>query len=267
MSDTLIVRVALDHPLAALYDYAWRGDVPPRVGQLVGVPFGRRSAVGLIFEIVGASDVAPDRLKDVECVCDSMPPVSTSWLELIAFAASYYQRALGEVALPALPAPLREPARWARLFAREPLFAATPEGRQALPEVLPARAVALRRLAQALLESDKLSASTARDIHAKAVAALDSWIESGWARRVDGQTEAISAPVVPGDTAGVASGSVASASVASLSVAIAADDGASGATDGIASARADIANAAHAGSDADKLDDTTAPRAFPPATR
>ncbi|HTJ95241.1 MAG TPA: primosomal protein N', partial [Pararobbsia sp.] len=41
---------------------------------------------------------------------------------------------------------------------------------------------------------------TARDIHAKAVAALDSWIESGWARRIDGQTEAMSAPVVPGDT-------------------------------------------------------------------
>ncbi|WP_413193189.1 primosomal protein N' [Pararobbsia alpina] len=197
MSQPPIVRVALDHPLAELYDYAWRGDVPPRIGQLVGVPFGRRSAVGLIYEVADTSDVPSDRLKEVETICEAMSPVSQAWLDLIAFAAGYYHRALGEVALPALPAPLREPERWARLFAREPQFAPTPEGRLALPDALPSRAVALRRLAEALLESGRLSASAARELHAKAVATLESWVESGWACRVE--TEALANPVEVAD--------------------------------------------------------------------
>lgn len=185
MSDGVIVRVALDHPLAALYDYRWQGARPVHIGQLVGVPFGRRSVVGIVFEVVENSDVPADKLKDVEQVCDAMAPVSATWLELIAFAASYYQRALGEVAMPAVPAPLREPQRWARLFARELRFALTDAGRQALPEALPARAKALSRLARALAERGVLAASDARALHAKALPTLEEWVGQGWVTHVD----------------------------------------------------------------------------------
>ena len=84
MSDTLIVRVALDHPLASLYDYRWLDAAAPRVGQLVAVPFGRRSLVGLIYEIAGHSEVGDARLRDVELACTAMPPLSAAWCELIA---------------------------------------------------------------------------------------------------------------------------------------------------------------------------------------
>ncbi|RKP59335.1 primosomal protein N' [Pararobbsia silviterrae] len=176
----MIVRVALDHPLAALYDYRWHAAQRPCVGQLVRVPFGRRSAVGLIFEVAETSDVPAERLKPVEQACEAMPPVSAHWLELVAFAASYYQRALGEVALPALPAPLREAERWERLFAREPRFAPTDAGRRALPDALPARATALRRLAGALIDEGVLGASQARAFHAKAIQTLEAWSAQGW---------------------------------------------------------------------------------------
>ncbi|MEJ0003190.1 MAG: hypothetical protein WDN30_05675 [Pararobbsia sp.] len=62
MSDARIVRVALDHPLATLYDYRWHEPTPPRIGQLVGVPFGKRSAVGVIFEVANHTEVSDARL-------------------------------------------------------------------------------------------------------------------------------------------------------------------------------------------------------------
>jgi primosomal protein N' (replication factor Y) len=175
-----IVRVALDHPLASLYDYRWRGAALPEVGRLVGVPFGKRSVVGLVFEIARQTEVSDGRLRDVEIVCESMPPLSQAWCELIAFAASYYQRALGEVAMPALPAPLREPSRWARLFAREQRYRLTQTGVDALPQTLPARAAALRRLAQGLHAPAGLGPAQARALHPKAMATLDEWQASGW---------------------------------------------------------------------------------------
>ncbi len=55
-----------------------------------------------------------------------------------------------------------------------------PAGRAALPDALPARASALRRLAQALTEAESLLAADARVIHPKAIATLDAWQAEGW---------------------------------------------------------------------------------------
>ncbi|MCG1046013.1 primosomal protein N' [Mycetohabitans rhizoxinica] len=174
------VRVALDHPLSALYDYRWTLPSQPLPGMLVQVPFGRRQIVGLVIEVADATDVPEDRLRDVQSACIDCPPLDANWLQLIAFAADYYQRGRGEVALPALPQALRDAARWPRLFAREPVYRLTTAGRDRLPDALPARATALRRLAQALLRADTLGADDARAIHPKAVATLEQWQEHGW---------------------------------------------------------------------------------------
>ncbi|WP_322068325.1 primosomal protein N' [Paraburkholderia bannensis] len=175
------VRVALDHPLTALYDYRYPPDAPaPQPGMLVRVPFGRREAVGLIFEVSAHSDVPANKLRDVSAVCASCPPLSKQWLALVGFAADYYQRGLGEVALPALPQALRDPARWARLLAPEERYRVLPAGREALPEALPARAQALRRLAEALVAAGALDLADARALHPKAAATLESWCEAGW---------------------------------------------------------------------------------------
>ncbi|EMH3336399.1 primosomal protein N', partial [Burkholderia multivorans] len=147
MSGTYL-RVALDHPLATLFDYRCDVDPPPGPGTLVQVPFGKRRAVGLVCEVTAHTDVPPARLRTIDAVCTELPPLSADWLALVSFAADYYQRGRGEVALPALPQALRDAERWGRLLAPEVRYRLTDAGRAALPDALPARAAALRRLAQ-----------------------------------------------------------------------------------------------------------------------
>ncbi len=79
----------------------------PQAGQLVIVPFGTRETIGLIVEIVQHSDVPNEKLKAVLQVRSQLLPLSENWLALCGFAADYYQRPLGEVALPGIPKNLR----------------------------------------------------------------------------------------------------------------------------------------------------------------
>ncbi len=174
------VRVALDHPLPTLFDYRCDAAAPPVPGALVSVPFGRRETVGLVCEVTAHSDVPADRLRAVNAVCSACPPLCAEWLALAAFAADYYQRSIGEVALPGLPQALRDASRWARLLAPEERYRLLPAGRAALPDALPARAGALRRLADALIEAGSLLAADARALHPKAIATLDAWQAKGW---------------------------------------------------------------------------------------
>jgi primosomal protein N' (replication factor Y) len=105
-----ILKIALDAPLDFCFDYGWAqtSDAPlPVPGQLAVVPFGRREVVGLIVAVAHQTDIAPDKLKDVLTVRTQLPPLPAEWLDLCAFAADYYQRPLGEVAIPGLPRNLR----------------------------------------------------------------------------------------------------------------------------------------------------------------
>ena len=79
----------------------------PLPGQLVVVPFGRREVVGMIIAVTQHTDVPADKLKQVIAVRTQLAPVNAAWLALCSFAAEYYQRPLGEVALPGLPKNLR----------------------------------------------------------------------------------------------------------------------------------------------------------------
>ena len=110
-----ILTMALDTPLNSYFDYRWpcapqgpQGPAPlPLAGQLALVSFGTREVVGLIVRVGHQTDVAPDKLKDALAVRSQLTPLSGAWLALAAFAAEYYQRPLGEVALPGLPKNLR----------------------------------------------------------------------------------------------------------------------------------------------------------------
>lgn len=77
------------------------------MGQLALVPFGRREVVGVIVDIKQETEVEPDRLREVIAIRSQLAPLSADWLALCNFAAGYYQRPLGEVALPCLPKSLR----------------------------------------------------------------------------------------------------------------------------------------------------------------
>jgi primosomal protein N' (replication factor Y) len=203
------LRVALDHPLATLFDYRCDVQPAPVPGTLVQVPFGKRLAVGLVCEVSAHTDVPAGRLRAVESVCAELPPLSREWLDLVSFAADYYQRGRGEVALPALPQALRDAGRWGRLLAPEVRYCLTGAGRAALPDALPARAAALRRLAQALADADMLTLPDARALHPKAVATLDDWAARGWVAVEEiGWADANAMPVA--DDAAPASGRAAS---------------------------------------------------------
>ena len=74
---------------------------------MVRVPLGRREVAGLVW-----SDAAGDRgtateLREITEVCDALPPLPPAWRELVDFAAGYYQRSVGEIALSVLPPELR----------------------------------------------------------------------------------------------------------------------------------------------------------------
>lgn len=114
--EPIYLTVALDTPLDRVFDYRWQADpaqpdaaalAPPQRGQLALVPFGRQQVMGLIIDIKSDTDIPADKMKDVIELRHACPPLSADWLALCRFAADYYQRALGEVALPALPKNLR----------------------------------------------------------------------------------------------------------------------------------------------------------------
>ncbi|SFV03851.1 primosomal protein N' [Pseudoduganella namucuonensis] len=104
-----ILKIALDTPLNAVFDYRWEGEdgALPQVGQLALVPFARREVVGLIVGLAEHSDVPVEKLKDALAVRGQLSPLTAEWLALAGFAADYYQRPLGEVALPGIPKNLR----------------------------------------------------------------------------------------------------------------------------------------------------------------
>ncbi|TWI61779.1 replication restart DNA helicase PriA [Pseudoduganella lurida] len=104
-----ILRIALDTPLHAVFDYRWACEpgARPAPGQLVLVPFGRREVVGIIVAVLDETDVPVEKLKDALAVRSQLGPLSPHWLALAGFAAEYYQRPLGEVALPGVPKNLR----------------------------------------------------------------------------------------------------------------------------------------------------------------
>jgi primosomal protein N' (replication factor Y) len=104
-----ILTIALDTPLNSCFDYRWpcAPGAEPLPGQLALVSFGRREVVGLIINVGDRTEVPADKLKDAIAVRSQLAPLSSAWLALAAFAADYYQRPLGEVALPGLPKNLR----------------------------------------------------------------------------------------------------------------------------------------------------------------
>jgi primosomal protein N' (replication factor Y) len=109
LSHHCILQIALDTPLDSLFDYRWACEPgsEPEVGQLALVNFGRREAVGLIVAVKHETDVPADKLKDALAVRSQLAPLPERWIALARFAAAYYHRPLGEVAMPGLPKNLR----------------------------------------------------------------------------------------------------------------------------------------------------------------
>lgn len=102
-----VLRVALDVPLATLFDYAPGEGIDAGPGDRVVVPFGTRSRVGIVVEQGDGSTVAPEKLKPIVRRLEDAPRLSASWLEFMRFLSGYYQRPLGETVMSAIPPRLR----------------------------------------------------------------------------------------------------------------------------------------------------------------
>src|SRR5262245_66342675 len=103
-----VLRVALEVPVAKLFDYLCDADTLADVGDRVAVPFGPRERVGVVVEAVNGSAVAGARLKSVARVLAGAPRLAGHWLGPKRFFAGFYPRPVGRTraaALAARPAP------------------------------------------------------------------------------------------------------------------------------------------------------------------
>ncbi len=99
--------MALDVPLARLFDYAVPETLSAQPGDRVVVPFGARQQLGVVIESDAASTVPESRMKPLAAVRDEAPRLTSEWLELMHFLSSYYHRPLGETVIASLPPRLR----------------------------------------------------------------------------------------------------------------------------------------------------------------
>ncbi|MDD2881152.1 MAG: primosomal protein N' [Rhodoferax sp.] len=106
----VLVHTPAYSQMAGALTYLSDSPLPP--GTLVRVPLGQRELLGVVWDTApqdgATSPLDPAKLRPIAAALDALPPLSANWRALISFAASYYQRATGEVALAALPPQLRD---------------------------------------------------------------------------------------------------------------------------------------------------------------
>ena len=109
-ADPFFLKVALDGPVRRLFDYEAPDPLAPAPppGVRVLVPFGRRTRIGLLAGTDTSTAVDPGKLKTALRVLDDEPLFDPATLELVTFAADYYQASLGDALAAALPALLRQ---------------------------------------------------------------------------------------------------------------------------------------------------------------
>jgi primosomal protein N' (replication factor Y) len=104
--------------MASSLDYAWVGETLPH-GAWVCAPFGRRKVLGLVIDAqqfqknaagLGEPDpaLAPEKIKSIDHELAVFPRADPAWIEFMAFAARYYRRPFGTVAVGLLPKWLRD---------------------------------------------------------------------------------------------------------------------------------------------------------------
>ena len=146
------LNIAVDAPrhtaLESLLSYESERPLPP--GTLVNVPLGRREVSGIVWDS-GVEEVGrPElELRPVGAALVGLAPLPAAWRAVVAFAAGYYQRSIGEVALSVLPADLRrlDDARLRKRLAALEKWQPEPTPAAPRPALQPAQEAALAQLA------------------------------------------------------------------------------------------------------------------------
>ena len=105
----VLVHTPAHASLGPVLTYRHREVLP--AGTLVRVPLGARETLGVVWDPAddeASGEIDPSKVRDISEVLDTVGPLAGAWQQLVRFAARYYQRSAGEVALAALPPQLRE---------------------------------------------------------------------------------------------------------------------------------------------------------------
>ncbi|RYZ08097.1 MAG: primosomal protein N', partial [Comamonadaceae bacterium] len=128
------IGVAVQTPAHSGIGHLLSYDSPEAVapGSLLRVPLGAREVLGVAWRCTSGGgamrapaaadgpvatatsndpsdgDAVGPPLRPIAAVLSALAPLSDAWRDLVEFAAAYYQRSLGEVALAALPPQLRD---------------------------------------------------------------------------------------------------------------------------------------------------------------
>ena len=194
-----IIRVALDVPVATLFDYLASDATTHDIGVRVQVPFGRKIMTGVIMEVLDSSPVTPSKLKSVASLFHDIPPLPLTLLDLFRFCSDYYHHPLGEVVMNSLPSRLRS----SKPFIQKPTtpfqFRLTDAGRHADTTSIPVRSIIQHRLLTRLRETGVIKPEEARQISPSAPKVLQKFREMGWIEEVSIHSsiaKSISSPVL-----------------------------------------------------------------------
>ena len=154
----VVVATPAHSSVGGILSYRSESTLTP--GTLVRVPLGSRELLGVVWECPAhpPAGLSAAQTKAVIGVLEGLPPLNARWRQLVRFAAQYYQRSLGEVALAALPPQLREldAAQLARRLKRREQRASAgtdttvqPQQVSAGPALSAEQACALQELTQA----------------------------------------------------------------------------------------------------------------------
>ncbi len=167
-------------PLDYLADQAWPA------GTLVRVPLGRRVVAGLVWACLPDPALAASQLKPIAEVLAELAPLPEAWLQLVRFAAGYYQRSLGEMAMMVLPPELRQvdATQWARRLKRidKALALANTQAQQAQQAQAPRPPVPWP-------EPTPEQAAVLADLAAPVPQATSPWVSLLWGSTGSGKTE------------------------------------------------------------------------------
>ncbi|MCR5413387.1 MAG: primosomal protein N' [Kiritimatiellae bacterium] len=126
----MIAKVAIDLALDRLFTYSVPEEMERKlaVGQLLLVPFGRRTARGFAMEICGGgADALPYTIKPILSIVDETPFFSGRILDLVRKIAAYTASPIESVLKAAVPAAVLRPGAKAReLIYVEPAFSFGP---------------------------------------------------------------------------------------------------------------------------------------------
>ncbi len=145
-------------------------------GVRVRVPFGNRTAVGILLEVTDESDIEPQRLKPVREILDTTPALPDDVLAMTRWASAYYQYPIGAALGTALPALLRRGA--AIPTGAQPGWRLTVNGQVVDPATL-TRAPRQARVLEQLAAHSAGLPRTALEVDAAVLRTLEAkgWIE------------------------------------------------------------------------------------------